>query len=155
MQLLNWLQNNVDQLIAAGNITVSLFMIVLGTIVIQFVYKNAFSHLTDIRIMLIGLATLCIGIASNRIFWATKDISSILNFGVLNEFMTTNAYLSVIPMVFTIIGTTLMVSPALAIYIRPRYKWGCYFTVMAFSICLYLSAFFKLKQLQYQQLFGQ
>lgn len=148
MQIINWLHDNVDQLVAASNITTGLFLFILSAIIIKFVITHKFSNLTDLRTMLIGLALLCAGIGIHRGYWAVWRVSEILNWEQIHQFTETNVFLTIIPIFISILGASLMISPAVAMYINAKNKWGCYIAVLFFSICLYLSIFLKIKQLE-------
>ena len=82
--MISWFQANVEHLLAASNFTIAFFMFIMGTIVARYTFHTEFSKKTDIKIMLIGLTTLCYGLSIHRLFWGSNRIAKIFPAGHVN-----------------------------------------------------------------------
>jgi hypothetical protein len=154
--MLNWFQKNVDQLLAANDITLTFFMALMGSIIIRYIFHTKFSGLTDIKLMLGGVATLCYGLAMHRSYWGTKRISNIFDLNNITNWIETNAYLALIPGTIMVGGIVLILSPALCQYLCHNYNvkkncsWHpCFLIVFLFAFAFYWFVFFKIHELHY------
>jgi hypothetical protein len=155
--MLNWLQRNVDQLLAANDITIVFFMTLMGSIIVRYIFHTKFSGLTDIKIMLGGIATLCYGLVIHRAYWGMKRIARIFELNHLTNWIETNAYWALIPGLTIVIGIMFVISPALCQYLVHTNRisckncfWKpCFLIVFLFTLAFYWFVFFKIHEYHY------
>lgn len=152
--MLSWFQANVEHLLAASNFTIAFFMFIMGTIVAKFLFHTEFSKKTDIKIMLMGVTTLCYGLAIHRLYWGSNRVTKIFKKGEIQTFLETNGYLALLPSFVVLFGIVLVISPTLSLYIQSKVKTAgnwlhCFALVLMFALSFYWFVFFKIHEVHY------
>jgi len=147
---LTWLQNNVDWLLGASNLTISLLMFVMATVVTIFTLQTSFKRHTDIVFMLSGVAIICYSLSVHRFFLGLEFLSLIMEWDTLYMWLNLNRWLDLFPTLLTIIGVSLSIAPAFAyLLVASKNKCIIYVITIVFILSLFWTFMFKIIEWKY------
>ena len=112
--LVQWLKDNVDQILAASNFTISIFLFILGSIVLYYIFRAQFSGRTDILYMMIGIVSEAYGWAIHRLYWGLWRYARLYQNEPMQQWFIDNAYLALIPALMVVTGLILILGPAIS-----------------------------------------
>ena len=151
--MITWLQSNSFWLLGASNLTISIILFIMATVIAYATVHTKFTKHTDIVVMLTGVATLCYSLSIYRFFWGLDYIAHLLQWkNVMHQWLEMNRWIAVIIDLFALLGMSLVLGPAMSYLIditKKNLNYMVYTITFVSIIALFWLIMFKVGEWKY------
>ena len=109
--MIEWLLPHVDNFVAAANFTTVVLMVILGSVATYMLISREYTHESDIRTILLGVAIEAYAWGLHRLYWGTWRTLRAWGYDDWNVWFVNHSFLSLIPASLVMLGLGFILAP--------------------------------------------
>lgn len=118
-----WLLERTDQLISASNISVSIALFALGTVVLLHLRKFPYNQHVDLWHMMCGIVIETYGWGLHRAYYAILNTYKLYDNQEMMKFFFDHRYITLIPIGMVLIGLVMILGPVTSFVTNSEKRW--------------------------------